>query len=146
MNKKIGIFILIIISLGVIYNIALIFSFDKKYPDTTEINAIAQVVSMKKEKERSISYTVKIIKSNEKNAKNTKIIVYTGKTTNFKYGDIIKISGDFSKGDVARNYKGFNYRNYLKQNKIYGSVYVKNPELLGNNKHSIFSKIFFLNE
>lgn len=143
MNKFIKILIIILICLGVIYNIALVFSFDKKYPDETEINAVVKVVSMKTEKERSNSYTVKIVDSNIKNTKNTKILIYTSKDTNFKYGDIIQISGDFSKGDVARNYKGFSYRNYLKQSKIYGSVYSENSKFLAHES-SVMEKIYEL--
>ena len=108
-----------------------------------EFTAVVKVVSMKIEKERSNAYTVKVIDSNAENAQNTKIIVYTSKTENLKYGDIIKISGDFSKGDVARNYKGFNYRNYLKQSKIYGSIYSKNVKYI-SHKSNIIAKIYDL--
>jgi len=143
MNKFIKIIILILISWGLISNLVLIFSFDKKYPEEAKITAVAQVVSMKTEKERSESYTIKIVQSNLPKTKNTKIILYTAKNQDLKYGDIIQISGDFSKGDVARNYKGFSYRNYLRQNKIYGSMYSENVKIL-EHKESIFGKIFFL--
>lgn len=143
MNKILKILIIILILWGLIYNLALVFSFDKKYPEHTSINIVAQVISMKKEKERSNSYNVKIIESNIEKTKNTKIIIYTKKEIDLKYGDIVKISGDFSKGEVARNYKGFNYRNYLKQSKIYGSMYATNIKVVGH-KSSIIEKIFIL--
>lgn len=129
--------------MGVIFNITSIFLFDKKYPDECELQAIAEVVSNRTEKERSESYIVKIKNSSIENVKNTKIILYTSKGQNLKYGDIIKISGKFSKPDGSRNYKGFDYRNYLKQSKIHGSIYCKNAEQIGY-KNSLMSKIFLL--
>ena len=143
MNKISKILIIILILWGLIYNLALVFLFDKKYPEQTELNCVAQIISMKKEKERSNSYTIKIIKSNIQKSKNTKIIIYTKKEIDLKYGDIVEISGDFSKGEVARNYKGFNYRNYLKQSKIYGSMYASSIKVVGH-KSSIIEKIFIL--
>lgn len=145
MNKFIKIIILGLIILGGIYNIALVFSFDKKYPENAELEAIVKIISEKKEKTNSNSYTVKIINSNIEKTKNTKIILYTSKNENLQYGDIIQIFGKFSKPDVARNYKGFNYRNYLKQSKIYGSMYCKNVKHLGH-KSSLLEKIYCLKE
>ena len=135
--------IILLIIAGVIYNITLVLSFDKKYPEETEFKAVVKIISMKTEKERSNAYTVKIINSNIERAKNTKIILYTSKNEELKYGDIVEISGDFSKADVARNYKGFNYRNYLKQNKIYGSIYSKTTKKLGH-KSSLIEEIYDL--
>lgn len=143
MNQFKKILIIILICLGGIYNIFLIFSFDNKYPEECELNAVVKVVNQKTEKERSNSYIVKIVQSNIEKARNTKIIIYTSKNTDLKYGDIIHISGDFSKGDDARNYKGFSYRNYLRQSKIHGSMYVKNVKLL-EHKSSILEKIYIL--
>ena len=143
MNRILKILIILLILWGLIYKIALVFSFDKKYPEETELNAIAKIVSMKKEKSRSNSYTVKIIQSNIEKSKNTKIIIYTSKQIDLKYGDVIQILGDFSKAEVARNYKGFSYRNYLKQSKIYGSMYASNVKVL-EHKSSVIEKIYIL--
>lgn len=143
MNKFIKILLLCIILWGLYFNIAFIFSFDKKYFDEMELTAIVKVVSEKVEKEKSNSYIVKIKNASKKNLKNTKVIVYTSKNFEFRYGDIIEISGKFSKGDIARNYKGFNYRNYLKQSKIYGSVYSKNVNFL-KHENGIVEKIYEL--
>jgi competence protein ComEC len=40
-----------------------------------------------------------------------------------QYGDKIKLTGEFSPPDTNRNYKGFNYKEYLKVKKIYGSIF-----------------------
>lgn len=143
MNKIFQITLIIIIGWGLYFNIALIFSFDKKYPEEADLVAVAEVISNKIEKEKSNSYTVKILESNLEKTQKTKIIVYTDKSCDLSYGDVIQISGTFSKGAKRRNYKGFSYRDYLKQSKIYGSVYVKNPQVLGH-KNGIFEKIFAL--
>jgi len=143
MNKLTKIIILILIIAGVIFNITFVFSFDKKYPESTEFTAVAKVVSLKTEKEKSNSYIIKIMNSNIQGTKNTKIILYTGKSENLEYGDIVEISGNFSKAEVARNYKGFNYRNYLKQSKIYGSIYCKTVKVLGH-RQNLLEKIFAL--
>lgn len=143
MNKLTKYLIMCLIIAGVIYNIIFAISFDKIYPENINFTSIAEVVSLKNEKEKSNSYIIKIISSNVKKSKNTKIILYTQKNENLKYGDIIKISGMFSKAEVARNYKGFNYRNYLKQSKIYGSIYCKDVEKI-NHKSSLLEKIYSL--
>ncbi len=145
MNQLIKIGIIIIIGWGLFFNMAFIFSFDKKYPEKCDLTAIAKVVSMKKEKQNSNCYTVKITKADRKSLKNTKIILYTTKEKNFKYGDIVQILGSFSKGDVARNYKGFSYRNYLKQSKIYGSLYGKEVKVLGH-ENGLVEKIYCLKD
>lgn len=144
-NKLAKIVILILISWGLVVKLAFIFSFEKKYPEEAELNSVVEIVSMKKKSEKSSSYTVKLLKSNLDKTVGTKIILYTNKDSNLKYGDIIQISGKFSKGEVSRNYKGFNYRNYLKQNKIYGTIYSKQVTKIGH-KDSILEKIFILKE
>lgn len=143
MKQFIKILIIILISWGLYFNIALIFSFDKTYPETCDLTAIAQVVSMKTEKARSNSYTVKILQSNLEHTKHTKLILYTSQDCDLRYGDVVQISGEFSKGDVARNYKGFSYRNYLKQSKIYGSLYSKDTKIVGHQS-SLLEKIYQL--
>lgn len=143
MNKILKIILILIIGWGLYLNIALVLSFDKKYPEEADLVAVVEVVSGKIEKEKSNSYTVKILNSNLEKTQDTKIIVYTDKSCNLHYGDVIQISGTFSKGAKSRNYKGFSYRDYLKQSKIYGSVYMKNPQVLGH-KNGLFEKIFVL--
>lgn len=143
MKQLIKIVLIILIGWGLIKNIALIFSFDKTYPETCDLNAVAKVVSLKTEKARSNSYVVKIVKSNRQKTKNTKLILYTSQDCDLKYGDMVQFEGEFSKGAVARNYKGFSYRNYLKQSKIYGSLYAKNPQIL-EHQPSLMEKIYDL--
>ena len=50
MKKILKILIIVILIWGLMKNFALVFYFDKKYPETAELEAVAQVVSMKTER------------------------------------------------------------------------------------------------
>ncbi len=57
-------------------------------------------------------------------------------------GDLIIVIGEYESPDVARNYGGFNYREYLKSKKIYGTVFTSTKiEILKHNADNIFQKI-----
>lgn len=68
--------------------------------------------------------------------KEIKIKLYV--ETKLNIGDEIILKGEYSEGEVSRNYKGFSYRNYLKQNSIYGIVSVEE-----NNIKIISQKVNF---
>jgi competence protein ComEC len=119
--------------LCLIYDIALIFSFENIYPENTEISATCEIISLKEEKEYKNKYEVKVLNCEEiKYSKNTRLIIYADKKYNFSPGDIVNIEGEFEKAEESRNYKGFNYRNYLKQSKIYGIVYIEKMNKVKN--------------
>lgn len=121
---KIKILIILLIMGLCYYDIALILSFEKLYPEKMQIFFYAEIVKEKEEKDYYNKYIVKVIENKSlKNSKNTKLILYVKKDKELVPGDIILVNGSFEKCEVSRNYKGFNYRNYLKQNKIYGIVY-----------------------
>lgn len=131
-------FIIILIMGLCIYDIALIFSFEKIYPESTEMECICEIIKEKEEKDYYNKYIVKIIKSNIKYSKNTKLILYSEKDKKMFVGDILNIKGQFEKGEVAKNYKGFNYRNYLKQYKIYGILREENISYITQKKDLYF--------
>lgn len=106
--------------------------YEKFYNMTEEeINIEAIIIS---EPRKIEYYTVYNIKSNEK-----KFILYTNKP-NLEYGMLIKIKGNFIEPDEARNYKGFNYKQYLKTKKIYGTIKSNNIEVIRKNNIDIISK------
>ena len=82
-----------------------------------------------------------IIKSTDAQYKNKKFILYVKKDKQslLKYGDLIKVNGTFNVPDVQRNYGGFNYREYLKTKKIYGSILASNQNIsvIGENQGNI---------
>lgn len=95
-------------------------------------NIIATVVSNKEENEYKNKYIIKINKWDFK-YKNLKFILYTDKNIELEYGDIIQINTTIENATTSRNYKGFDYKRYLRQNKIYGicnsiDVYVIDKE------------------
>lgn len=120
--------------LCLIYNIALVFSFEKIYPENMKINKmVAEVVTLKEKTNYYYKYEIKVNNFDLKFSKGTKNVLYT-KNQNLFPGDIIVIDGEFEKAIKASNYKEFNYRNYLKQHKIYGIIYENNLNIVENRK------------
>lgn len=64
-----------------------------------------------------------------------KFILYIKKSSKEKLqiGDKIKFNGSFNEPSEARNYKGFDYKLYLKSKKIYGSFKVDSYEKISIN-------------
>ena len=74
-------------------------------------------------KETNYKYAV-TIRLDEKH-KNIKLIVYIDKQVDLqklKYGNQISIAGKYSAPVGRRNYKGYNYREYLQTKGIYGTL------------------------
>jgi len=101
------------------------------------INLIGNIISNKEENQYYNKYKI------ETNFRNEKIRLYitTSKNIQLEYGNEISFSGIYKKPEVQRNYKGFDYSQYLKQLKIYGTIQCENVEILNNNKAN---KIFKL--
>lgn len=117
--------------MGLCYNIAFVFLYEKIYPEKCEINAVFEIIDIE-EKEKSNKYIIKTVKNNYiRNSKNTKLILYSNKSEKFAIGDVVEIYGNFEKANVSRNYKGFNYRNYLKFKRIYGIINSEKIILMG---------------
>lgn len=128
--------------LCLIYDIAFIFSFDILYQKSS-INSVCEVISLKEETKYNNKYIVKIVK--EGKTKSSKLILYTNKDCNFLPGDILKFQGEFNKPEKARNYKGFNYNNYLRQNKIYGVIYTDSVIKVSTKKDKYYLRGKILN-
>ena len=102
-----------------------------------EVQVIGKIVSSKQEKEYTNKYILKVIYiNNDKKFKNTKLILYTDSKEEYKYGDILNIHGEYKQPEGQRNYKGFDYREYLKLKNIYGII---NSEIISK---SDFKKSF----
>lgn len=91
-----------------------------------DIKFIGTVIEEEKESEYYNNYIVKINNINEKeNYRNICLLIKIKKNKNIenkklKYGDLIFISGLFEHATTRRNYKGFDYSQYLKTKNIYG--------------------------
>ena len=132
---------------GLYYNIALFLSFENTYKEKENMSGICEVVGIKEEKQYYDKYIVKV-KNTPTSKNNTKLIIYLKKRSEYKIGDILYFEGEFRKADGRRNYNGFNYRNYLKQNKIYGILIAEEVEkvdhtfnIIGNIKQTAHLKI-----
>ncbi len=143
-NKKMIIFIIFV---SIISNSITIFQnnkYDYLYQGVNEIQGEAIIVSNKTEKVYNNIYKIKIINAN-KNKKyiNTYLYLKINKKLlkNLKYGDKIKFEGEFIEPEISRNYQGFNYKEYLKTLKIYGTVKCNNVETIGENKGNLILNI-----
>ena len=103
--------------------------------DKSIISATAVVIKGPSEGEYNYKYTVK---ARTGKYKNKKFIVYINKKNKklLEYGDLIKIKGEYSAPEVARNYKGFDYSQYLKTLNIYGTIKVEESEIINKNQLS----------
>ena len=142
---------IIIISISIISNTFTLyknFKFQKTIENLSgkEIKTEGIIISNAKSKKFSDIYTIKI--------QNKKFYLNIKKSSkiNLEYGDRINLTGDFIEPETRRNYKGFDYSNYLKTQGIYGNIEAKNITKVENSfnnldifilkrTNSIFNKI-----
>ena len=142
-NSKM-IFSMIIFS--IISNSIVIFQnqkYESYYKDGEEIKVEAIVISDAQEKEYNYVYKIKILcVDNNDKYKNTYLYLKTSKksTEKLKYGDKIEVKGSFTEASSQRNYGGFNYKEYLKSLKIYGTIKANQLKVLsGDCLNNIFN-------
>lgn len=114
-----------------------------------EINMKAIVISDGIDKEYKYTYVIKVIKiENATVEKDIKINLNFKKNILKeavpKFGDIIEITGIYEEPESARNYKGFNYRDYLKSKGIYGTVECKSYSVISTNNIMGVNKVIHL--
>ena len=142
-NSKM-IFSMIIFS--IISNSIVIFQnqkYESYYKDGEEIKVEAIVISDAQEKEYNYVYKIKILcADNNDKYKNTYLYLKTSKksTEKLKYGDKIEVKGSFTEASSQRNYGGFNYKEYLKSLKIYGTIKANQLKVLsGDCLNNVFN-------
>lgn len=109
--------------------------YDNKYTNEEKIIGEAIVLSNKQEKEYNNVYKIKY--------EDTYLYLKIDKKLikDLKYGDKIRFSGEFIEATKQRNYGGFNYKQYLKTLKIYGSIKVEEIEIIASNQTNLFFRI-----
>ena len=109
--------------------------YEKLFKQVEKVEIIGIVVDNGVNKEYTNRYKVKIKQLNKIDKyKNTYIYLqYKGM---LEYGDLIYINGNFEEPEVAKNYKGFNYKNYLKTQKVYGTVTGQNIHIIDRNQNN----------
>lgn len=145
--KQIIILILIFFSISNIQVKQLNKKYDTLYNNLEEIKVIGTIVSEPQKKEYKTVYKIKVETINkDKKYKNTYLFlnIKNSSKQEIKYGDKIIFNGIFSKPQTQRNYKGFDYKEYLKTIKVYGSVTLdsKIQVVKKNNINLIFRTIF----
>lgn len=136
----------IILISSIISNTIIIYlnqKYQKFYLNTPEsIKIIGTVVSNKEEKEYNYIYKIRldkiIQKSKEEKPINTFLYlnIKIKENYNLEYGDKIFVEGKYEKPNVQRNYKGFDYCRYLKQEKIYGKITPSKIHILYKNSYN----------
>ena len=96
-----------------------------KLEENEKIEIEANVISSKETKKYYDKYVIETVYKKQK----IKLYINT-KDKNLEYGDKIHVIGEYIKPDVQRNYNGFDYSEYLKQLKIYGTIKATKVEVL----------------
>ena len=115
--------------------------FEKFYNEFNTSGITVTIIRNNKETEYKNTYKVRI--ENIKGFKDINLILRISKSKKIilNYGDKIKVSGDYIIPEKARNYGGFNYKEYLKTQKVYGIFDADKVEILDCNNLS-FIELF----
>lgn len=73
---------------------------------------------------------VKVINSENSARNGTKLYIRVNRQANIEIGDMLVIDGTYVEPDVARNERGFNYKEYLKTLEIYGTVEINHYKVI----------------
>lgn len=134
-NKKI-----IVILICLIISIGYVSILENKYSKISDmpIKEMVTIISDIQEKEYKKVCTAKIVRNNKKILINIKM---SQDIPSIKYGDSLYIEGEFKQPEEARNYKGYNYKQYLKTKKIIGTVELEKVKILKSSNGSFIHNI-----
>ena len=125
-KNKFNILLILIIIISCIYNSKIKYNYENKYAGIYELEVVGNIIQVDENNEYYNKYVIEVehVNKNDK-FKKDRLLVYIKKgvnSNNIHYGDKIKVKGIFQNGSVSKNYKGYNYKEYLKTKKIYGIV------------------------
>ena len=134
-NKKI-----IVILICLIISIGYVSILENKYSKISDmpIKEMVTIISDIQEKEYKKVCIAKIVRNNKKILINIKM---SQDIPSIKYGDSLYIEGEFKQPEEARNYKGYNYKQYLKTKKIIGTVELEKVKILKSSNGSFIHNI-----
>lgn len=133
---------------SIISNSIIIFQnarYDNLYKNMEIVKGEGIVISYKEEREYDDVYKIKIKNiDNKSKYKNTCLYLKIPKKKKIElnYGDKIEFKGEFLEPTLSRNKGGFNYKNYLKTKKIYGSVKLEVIQIKSKIKSSSILRLF----
>lgn len=117
-------------------------NFEVRYKDIeNKVDVIGTVVSEAKENEYRLQYEIKIESINGNNKyKGTKLLlnIKKDKEQKIEYADKIHLKGEFEFPETQRNTGGFDYKFYLKTQKIYGIIKADNKNVKVIRKGNVF--------
>ena len=131
-KKKVFLFFFIAFLIGNLYFLYYHHRYEAVYQHFSEQVITATIVSQPKETEYQKTYKIKLkgyyppIYFLLRVSKNKKI--------NLNYGDQVKIEGEYEIPEESRNEGGWNYREYLKTQSIYGIFKANTVQLLKRNQ------------
>ena len=132
-SKKIIVIMIIFFTISYTYISICEKSFKDKYKNIEEITAVATIVGNPKEKEYKTTYKIKVESVNgNREYKNTYLQLEIKKANDgitYKYGQKLLIAGTFKEADGKRNNSGFDYKEYLKINKMHGIITAKQESI-----------------
>ena len=107
--------------------------FETIYKEFNYDEIVGTIISNNKETEYKNTYKLKV--EGIKGFENINLILRVSKSKKItlNYGDKIKVSGEYIIPEGARNYGGFNYKEYLKTQKVYGIFDADKVEILKHN-------------
>lgn len=145
--KQIIVVLLIFLSISNIHIKELNKKYNNLYKNLEEIKVVGTIVSEPQEKEYKTVYKIKVENINkDKKYKNTYLFLNVKNDTKQKiqYGDKIVFNGTFLEPQTQRNYKGFDYKEYLKTIKVYGSVTLNSEiQVVRKNNVNLISRFIF---
>ena len=148
--KKTYIIFLIIIFIGAVYIRVIDKNFDFKYSNVSnEVVVEGVIINNLNEKDYKYTFTIEVEKINGSDYyKGTKLLVNLKKNkiggSLPEFGDNIRLSADFERANTSRNYKGFDYSQYLKSKGIYGILDVNTIQTVKKDKVQGISKILYI--
>lgn len=140
LNSKV---ILIVIISSLVSNTIVIFqnkNYERIYNNLSveeNLNLTGIIIGEKQEKRYYNKYIVEVKYKN----KNLKFYISTKKDIELKYGDKIAFLGTYTRPEKQRNYKGFDYSQYIKQLKVYGTIRCEKINFIKNNQGNGIFKI-----
>lgn len=113
------------------------YKYDYLYENLEDIMGKGIIVSNEKEKKYTYQYKIKVLSVNSDNRFNgTYLFLNVNKKQNKKLelGDEVNFSGKFIKPTTRTNYGGFDYKQYLKTIKVFGTVDKGNIKIISKNR------------
>ena len=135
--KKYRIYILCFIIFAIISNFQVNIlenKFNNLYGGISETKIVGTIISDRKETSYKVNYMVRVESINSNNKfKGTNLIIYMPKKEKLEFGDKIIINGVYEKASTAKNFKAFDYREYLKTKNVYGVVNAEEVRVIKKN-------------